>query len=314
MWKQILGDMDDFDFQKVMEIANLFWDDREKITETVNMVWDNRERLVQTVDYISKYQDHITDVVTYIGENKDRLGELIDRLPELLDKTGVGIETAGMSAERASALLTGDSKDDDVISAYEMTGMAAIALQRCNVQLEHVAMLIQELGDKIDGIRIPSVKPQYTDVMGFKVISGIDLEEGALADDVAVRFRSSADRISEISDDFTEVSAQFRKLGTMLVHTGDNLNSVGAQLQHSGQSLRAMTAEKGGRRTVTIELEPAEQPIRSASSVEKEIAKLQAEAEKVRAARAKETAPPVAASKTKSSSTKRGSSSKKTTK
>ena len=271
MRKQIFSNLDDLDLSKVAEV--------------VNKLWEEREQLAQTIEYVTTYQESITNAITYINDNKEHLGELIERLPELLDKTGVGIETAGLSAERASTLLTGDSKDDEVISAYEMTGMAAIALERCNVQLEQVALLIQQLGEQLDGVRIPSIKPQFTEVMGFNVLSGIDLEENALSHNVAERFHSSADRISEISTDFSNVSEQFRKLGTMLVHTGDNLHSVGAQLQQSGRSLRVMTPDSATR-AITIDLEPVEQPIPTAKSVEKEIAKLQAEAEKVRAARA----------------------------
>ncbi|MCB0045575.1 MAG: hypothetical protein KDD92_09110 [Caldilineaceae bacterium] len=270
MWKQILGDMDDFDLNKIGEMVDVFW--------------EKRDQLMETMDYFSTYKDRITAVVEYISENKERLGELMDSLPEIMDKTGVGIETAGLSAERASALLTGDNKDDKIISAYEMTGMAAVALQRCTVQLENIATLIQELGDKVDGIRIPSFDAQFTEVMGFRVITGLDINENSLTGDIGDRFHGGADRISEISDDFTRVSEQFRKLGTMLVHTGDNLNSVGSQLQRSGKSLRAMTPDTA-KRSVTIDVTAVERPIKEAGALDKEIAKLEAEAAKLRKAR-----------------------------
>ena len=297
-WKQFLNDFDDFDFKKLVEMVDVFWDDREKIAETANMVWENRERLLKAVDYVSEYQDHITDVVGFINENREKLGDLMERLPELLSHTGEGIETAGLSAVRASTLLTGKAAagsrakaakgDDQIISAYEMTGMAALALERCNLQLEHVAALIQELGDKVDDIRIPSFNPRYTEVMGFNVMTGIDLEETALTDNMADRMRNGADRLSEISDDFSNVSVQFRKLGAMLVHTGDNLSSVGEQLQSSGRTLRRVggrTPDRAATIQLTAQLEAGEQSIPQASALEEEIKRLQAQAGDVRSTR-----------------------------
>jgi hypothetical protein len=194
------------------------------------------------------------------------------------------MEMAGASAVRASALLTGGGGKDGSVSAYELTGMAAVALERCNVQLENVAALVQDLGAKLDGIRIPSLTPKYTDVMGLRVMTGVDMSELPLVADAAQHLRSGADRLSDISDDFTDVAQRLSTLGTSLTRTGQNLSKVGEQLQDSGTTLRKVSDKAPSRTTRAIAL-PAESAIPEAKRIESEIQRLKAESGQVRARR-----------------------------
>lgn len=288
MWKDILGQMGDFDMKKAAALVDAFWDDREKILETANMVWDQRERFGTVVAYVSENQDQITGVLDFVERNKDRLLDLADRLPELLRGAGSGLETAGLGAVRASALLTGKGEEDGAISAYELTGMAALALERCNLQLEQVAALIQDLGEKIDAIRIPSINPTFTEFMGHRVMTGLGLQEDALADDVAARFRDGAGRLSEISDDFSDVAVRLTALGASLTHSGRNLDAVGRKLQDSGHTLRQASPEKQG--LVSAPARPPSAPavdltLPEEPRIASELAALKAEAGSVRAQR-----------------------------
>ncbi len=197
-------------FGKLFDAMDDF--DTKKVMEVVNLVWDNRDQIM----------------------------ELIERLPELLRETGDSIESAGSSAMNASAFLTG-SRDDDSLSAKAMSDLAASALDRCYTQLQGVSSVMDKVGVELDELRIPTLEPTYTEVLGMNVVSGVEMGELQLLDNVAGRLKGGSDSLEEIGQDLKNVADQLRKLGGALNEAGGDLNNVGVKLQQSGNTLRSMT-------------------------------------------------------------------------
>ncbi len=197
MFDKILGGFDDFDLDKVREV--------------INLVWNNREKFI----------------------------DLIDNLPTLLDDTGESIESAGASAMKASVFLSGDKKGSP--SAGDLSDIAAKALDRCYTELNQAAKLMDSLGRDLDKVRIPSFKPTYSEVLGHKLMSGIDFGEEGLLDNAADRLKDGSDRLEAIGKDLRLVSGNLRELGGVLTDTGKDLNNVGVQLKKSGGQLRSLS-------------------------------------------------------------------------
>lgn len=193
-------------FDKLFGMENF---DPNKVMEVVNLVWNNRERIMQ----------------------------LVERLPELLRETGESIESAGASALSASALLVGNKETPGV---DDIAGLAASALERAQGEIQTVAQAMDRIGREIDDVRIPSVKAKYTDVMGYRLISGLDIGESQMVDDAAKRLKGGSDRLEEIGKDLRAVAQHLRELGTAITKAGDDLNGVGTQLKESGATLRSL--------------------------------------------------------------------------
>lgn len=225
MLNKVIDVLDDFDFEKVTETVDMVWDDRDKIIGSVDLVWENR--------------DDIMDAVNYVLSHRTMLADLFDKLPELLATTGDYIEAAGESAVKASAFLTG-ADGEEGLSVRDLAELAAKALDRCQDELDDVAGFIDKLGDSVDGITIPSIEPQFTEVMGFSVISGIELGENNLVDDAGEQLQKGSKRLSEMGKEFVEVASHLRKLGVTVTDAGGDLNNVGSQLSQSGDMLRGI--------------------------------------------------------------------------
>lgn len=198
MFNKIFDRIDDFDMDKLVEVVNLVWNNRQKIMD------------------------------------------LIERLPEMLRETGDNIESAGDSAIRASHFLVGDGKADSA-SANKMSEMAASALERCYAELQSVAQGMEKFGEDLDAIKIPRIRPKYVDVLGQRLISGVDIDEDGLLDDPAQRLKEGSDRLSDIGQDLSEVAKSMRQLGGMLTDTGKDLSNVGEKLRSSGRTLRSFS-------------------------------------------------------------------------
>jgi hypothetical protein len=188
--------------------------DVEKVVEVVNLVWNNRERFL----------------------------ELIDSLPKLLKETGESIESAGESAMKASVFLSGGKAG--ALSAGDLSEIAATALERCYKELKAAAKVMDSIGGELDDIRIPRLKPKYMELMGHKLIGGLDIGEEGLFDNAAGRLKHGSDRLDAIGTDLRLVASNLRDLGGVLTDTGKDLNDVGVQLKQSGGTLRSLSKLK----------------------------------------------------------------------
>jgi hypothetical protein len=118
-------------------------------------------------------QNKIMEVVEFVWNNRQRILDLIERLPDLLQETGQNIESAGQSAVKTSLFLKGG--DDVETNASDLSSKAAVALTRAYEEIKDVAEMMAKIGDEMDDIRIPTFEPEYREVLGLKVISGLDM-------------------------------------------------------------------------------------------------------------------------------------------
>jgi ABC-type transporter Mla subunit MlaD len=202
-------------FGKMKDLFDDF--DAEKVMEVVNLVWNNREKFI----------------------------DLVEQLPEMLQQTGDTISSAGESAVQASLVLSG-GKDEDS-GADDLLRQAAVALDKCTRGIAAASTVMGRVGGQLDEVRIPSVKPQFTEVMGFNVISGLDLGEESLLGKAADQLREGSGDLQEIKENLQAVAGNMRQLGTALAKVSGDLNNVGLQLQESGGTLRSVS-ELGSRK------------------------------------------------------------------
>lgn len=217
------------DVGKAKDTVDALWDDRDKISDTANLVWENR--------------DAITDVIEFFGENKDAILGIIRELPDLLADTGNGIARAGESAIAASGFLLGTDGEEGAV--IEITEFAAEALARCVEQLDNAVGVLGRAGEEIDKIGIPTVDPKFTEVVGFKVVTGLDFGTSPIAGGVSDRMRDGAGNLASIAEDFGVVAEQLKRLGSRLNDTGSDLNNVGGLLQETGTTMTSL-ASLGG--------------------------------------------------------------------
>ena len=222
-----LDDLLDFgdELGKAKELAETLWDDREKITDTANLVWDNKDDLIGVIDFVREHGDDLLD--------------LLKKVPEILGQAGDGLSSAGQSAVQAGTWLV-----DEKGGVAQFADLAADAIEACLDQLGAATSLIGDLSDEIDKLSIPSLSPTYTEVMGFNVITGIDIGEVALVDQATDRLRDGTDQIQAIAGNLGDVAGNLRDLGVKVADAGDELQSVGVQLHDSGQTPTTISGSK----------------------------------------------------------------------
>ena len=201
MFNKLFDKFDDFDVEKVVEV--------------VNLVWNNREKFL----------------------------DLIENLPKLLQNTGDSIESAGESAMKASLFLSGEKKGSP--NAGQISELAANALESSLDEIAAAAKIMAKIGQELDDIRIPNIRPKYMELMGNKIISGLDIGEEGLLDNAADRLKDGSDRMENMGKQLKLVADNLRELGGVLTDTGKDLNNVGVQLKHSGGTLRSLGDLKG---------------------------------------------------------------------
>ena len=203
--------IDGLDVGKVKDVVSDLWEDREKIIDSANFVWDH----------------------------KDEIANLVSKLPELLESTGKTMDAAGSSAVKAAGLLTGEG---DGASVGSLAAGAAGALTRAQEQVESAASLLARIGDDVDKLKVPTVEPKFTEVMGFDLVSGIEFGELSLIDEAADKLKDGSGTMTELGKDLANVAEQLRTLGEKVTDAGKDLDEVGSKLSDSGQTLAGISA------------------------------------------------------------------------
>ncbi len=226
-----MNDESPADFQALMsqrlEAQGLSSADMGRVADAVSSIWEHRDELLDVVDW---FKDH-----------KDSVMDLLSKLPDLVSSAGSGIANAGEAAVSAAKFLVGGDGDDE-FSASDLARTAADALDRCREELADAQDLIRRLGDEVDEITVPSVKPKFVKIAGLNVIAGLDIGQSNLADDAANKIRGGADRLAGVGEGLETVSDQLRKLGGAVTEAGGKLQSVGGFLETSGTQLSGLTS------------------------------------------------------------------------
>jgi ABC-type transporter Mla subunit MlaD len=238
--QDILSYLAKVDFKRIAELANTVWEDRDKIGESIDLVYDNREKFVQAINFVQEHQDMLKQVMAFIGDQRERVMDMLDNLPQLLAQTGRWMEYAGTSAKRAGAFLAGADGDPDSLSAQDIAEAVAKVLEHCQNEVRMAATTIDKVSDQVGDVRIPSIKPKYTEVMGLQLISGLQLKENELIENASERLKNGANRLEALSAQFDTFAEQIRMLGKTLTDTGLDIQKVGDQLAKSGGNLHAL--------------------------------------------------------------------------
>ena len=207
----------------------------KRVIDLVDDLWDSRKKIVEMVDFVWDHRAQISGVIDFVQDNQERITDVVGRLPELVGQAGTGLQAAGSGAARASALLSGDGEQ----SPRQLSQTAAEALERCQEQLRDIAGLLADLGDSLDRVRIPTITADRTELMGFSLISGIDIGERPLLDVASKRVSEGSVGLVQVAENLGEVAGRFRRLGAHLVDVGIDLGDAGGQLTVSGVTLRS---------------------------------------------------------------------------
>ncbi len=199
--------------------------DLEKTKDVVDLVWDNRDRL--------------GDLLNVLGDNKDTLLKLLGALPALLESVGGGVENAGQGALRAANVLVGE---DAKGGATALLGQGASALDACREQLADAATLLGKVAAELTDIGIPDIDTKYTEVVGLKVISGIDINVKPVFAGPAERITAGSTALTGVSSQLEALAGNMRELSQVMSGAGRELAGVGTQLTESGAKLRSLTS------------------------------------------------------------------------
>lgn len=199
--------------------------DLEKTKDVVDLIWDNKERL--------------GDLFEVLGDNKDSVLRLLGALPALLESVGGGVESAGDGALRAAHVLVGE---DAKGGATALLGQGATALDACREQLADAASLLGKVAEELADIGMPDIDAKYTEVVGLKVIKGLDISTKPVFAGPAERIGAGSTALAGVSGQLEALAGNMRELGDVLAGAGKELAGVGTQLSASGAKLRSLTS------------------------------------------------------------------------
>lgn len=207
--------------EQIQPIAGI---DADRVKDVVSAVWDHK--------------DEVAGAVRFVREHGDELVALAAKLPELLAKAAEGLAGAGADARAAAEFLTGEGGKGGVKALAELAGDA---LDACRTELAAARGLLDDLGRELDGVPIPSVRPTYSEVLGHKLITGLELADGKLLEEAGKRVKEGAARFDGVGEQLAAVAHQLREIGALVERAGHGLAGTAAKLESGGRSLATLT-------------------------------------------------------------------------
>lgn len=206
------------------QLQSLAGVDVDRVKDVVSAVWDHKDEVAGAVAFV---RDHGEDLVA-----------LAARLPELLAKAADGLAGAGADARAAAEFLTGEGGKGGVKALTELAGDA---LEACRHELSAARGLLDDLGQELDGVPIPSVRPTYSEVLGHRLITGLELADGKLLEEAGKRVKEGAARFDGVGEQLAAVADRLREIGALVERAGHGLAGTAAKLESGGKSLAALT-------------------------------------------------------------------------
>ncbi|WP_088283672.1 hypothetical protein [Kineosporia sp. A_224] len=201
--------------------------DPDRVKDVVSAVWDHKDDVASAVEFV---RDHGDDLV-----------RLAARLPELLGSVSQFLTGAADDARGAAAFLTGDGGAESS-GVKALAALAGEALDACRRELASARDLLDKVGDELADVPIPSVRPTYSEVLGHKLVTGLDLGEGKLLGAASARVREGAERFDGVGAELAKVADVLRKIGGLVDHAGQGLADTATKLEHGGQALGKLTS------------------------------------------------------------------------
>lgn len=161
-----------------------------------------------------------------------------ESLPRILKDTGNGIEAAGESAIKASYFIKGGGNVP--VNACGTIAETAQVIEECYQLVRTAALLIDTSGKEIDKVKIPTVEPTFTTVVGVKVVTGINFGEARLFGTVADGLKNGAADLNNVGTKLQTAASHLRQLKNALNQTGGDLYTAGTFLKEGGQKLKQL--------------------------------------------------------------------------
>ena len=209
------------------EIQSFAGVDADRVKDVVAAVWDHK--------------DEVAAAVGFVREHGDDLVRLAARLPELLGSVSEFLTGAADDARSAAGFLTGAGGHGADGGVKALAALAGEALDTCRTELASARDLLGKLGDELADVPIPSVRPTYSEVLGHKLVTGLDLGEGRLLESASRRLRDGAERFDGVGAELAKVADVLRRIGGLVDDAGQGLAATAAKLEHGGKALGGLT-------------------------------------------------------------------------
>lgn len=191
-----------------------------------------------TVEWVVDNKDALGTAIDFIRDLDVRIPELIRVLPGLLASLGGGLAEAGEQAQRAAVTPLGDDGEG---GASAVLGRGAEALSGMTDQLGSAATMLSGVADDVGKVGIPSFEAKYTDVVGFRGISGVEIETSRILEGPAEKLKSGADSVTDVTSNLGSLAEDLTQLAAVMGTIGQALDGLGERLGSSGQQIRGLT-------------------------------------------------------------------------
>lgn len=190
-----------------------------------------------TVGWVVENKDGLGKAIDFIRDLDDKIPELIKTLPGLLASLGGGLAEAGEQAQRAAVTLLGADGEG---GAKALLSRGSGALTSMTDQLSGAASAIAEVADDVGKVGIPSFEAKYTEVVGFRVISGVEMDTNPILKGPADKLKAGADTVTDVTGNITELAADLAQLAGVMAAIGGALDGLGERLGSSGNQIRGL--------------------------------------------------------------------------
>lgn len=191
----------------------------------------------EAVDWIVENRDTIGDAVEFVQDIDEHVVELLKKLPELLDSLGSGLADAGEQAQRAAVTLMGDDGKSGARATLDHgAGLLAVITE----QLGKAAAMLADVAEDVGKVGIPSIEPKFTEVLGLKVISGVDIESNSILAGPAGKLKDGAKTVGDVTGNLGELADDLGKIADVLGKVGEALGNLGGRLGDSGGQIKGL--------------------------------------------------------------------------
>lgn len=209
--------------------------DTDRVNDVVAAVWDHKDDMAAAARFV---RDHGDDLVSALG-----------KLPQLFASAADYLGGAAQDARSAASFLTGETHPGDGTSdggeataghgggVKSLADVAGQALERCRDELAAARGMLDRLGAELEGVPIPSVTPTYSEVLGHRIVTGLDVGEGRLLASASEQIRHGAERFAGVGDELAKVAALLRQIGGLVDQAGHGLADTAGKLEDGARSL-----------------------------------------------------------------------------
>ena len=211
--------------------------DTDRVNDVVAAVWDHKDDMAAAARFV---RDHGDDLVSALG-----------KLPQLFASAADYLGGAAQDARAAASFLTGEAHVAGGAAGQAAAGpdpaggggvksladVAGQALERCRDELATARGMLDRLGAELEGVPIPSVTPTYSEVLGHKIVTGLDVGEGRLLASASEQIRHGAERFAGVGDELAKVAVLLRRIGGLVDQAGHGLADTAGKLEDGARSL-----------------------------------------------------------------------------